>query len=150
MKHFGVQFLKIKKIKLYAAKLGWYTSSDWPFRSERAKVCWVETNISDWPTVLYGACHIPIDPFPGLISRHALHSPRSGFPRPQDSTPRINHCYDSANSGCFVERGRCDRRCTQHAKIPSGSSLPFYALSNRQPIKKRLMFLPGYWSNMGF
>jgi hypothetical protein len=40
----------------------------------------------------------------------------------QDST-RINHCYDSANSGCFVERGRCDRRCTQHAKIPSGSSL---------------------------
>jgi hypothetical protein len=41
---------------------------------------------------------------------------------PQDST-RINHCYDSANSGCFVERGRCDRRCTQHAKIPSGSSL---------------------------
>jgi hypothetical protein len=31
----------------------------------------------------------------------------------------INHCYDRANSGCFVERGRC----TQHAKIPSGSSL---------------------------
>jgi hypothetical protein len=30
---------------------------------------------------------------------------------------------DSANSGCFVERGRCDRRCTRHAKIPSGSSL---------------------------
>jgi hypothetical protein len=30
---------------------------------------------------------------------------------------------DNANSGCFVERGRCDRRCTQHAKIPSGSSL---------------------------
>jgi hypothetical protein len=30
---------------------------------------------------------------------------------------------DSANSGCFVERGRCDRRSTQHAKIPSGSSL---------------------------
>jgi hypothetical protein len=40
----------------------------------------------------------------------------------QDST-RINHCYDSANSGCFVKRGRCDRRCTQHTKIPSGSSL---------------------------
>jgi hypothetical protein len=38
-------------------------------------------------------------------------------------TTRINHCYDSANSGSFVERGRCDRRCTQHAKIPSGSSL---------------------------
>jgi hypothetical protein len=36
---------------------------------------------------------------------------------------RINHCYDSANSGCFVERGCCDRCCTQHAKIPSGSSL---------------------------
>jgi hypothetical protein len=48
-----------------------------------------------------------------------LHSPRSGFARPQDST-RINHCHDSANSGCFVERGRCDRRWTQHAKIPSG------------------------------
>jgi hypothetical protein len=47
-----------------------------------------------------------------------LHSPRSGFARPQDST-RINHCYDSANSGCFVKRGRC----AQHAKIPSGSSL---------------------------
>jgi hypothetical protein len=37
-----------------------------------------------------------------------LHSPRSGFVR-----PHFNHCYDSANSGCFVERGRCD----QHAKI---------------------------------
>jgi hypothetical protein len=30
---------------------------------------------------------------------------------------------NSANSGCFVERGRCDRRCTRHAKITSGSSL---------------------------
>jgi hypothetical protein len=46
------------------------------------------------------------------------HSPRSGFSRPQDST-RINHCYNSANSSCFVERGRC----AQHAKIPLGSSL---------------------------
>jgi hypothetical protein len=50
-------------------------------------------------------------------------------------TTRINHCYDSANSGSFVERGRC----AQHTKIPS-----LYALSNRQAIKKRLMFLPGY------
>jgi hypothetical protein len=24
---------------------------------------------------------------------------------------------DSTNSGCFIERERCDRRCTQHAKI---------------------------------
>jgi hypothetical protein len=30
---------------------------------------------------------------------------------------------DSANTSCFVEGGRCDRRCTRHAKIPSGSSL---------------------------
>jgi hypothetical protein len=37
-------------------------------------------------------------------------------------TTRINHCYDSANSGCFVERGHCDRRCTRHAKIPSLTS----------------------------
>jgi hypothetical protein len=29
----------------------------------------------------------------------------------------------SANSGCFIERGRRDRCCTQHAKIPSRSSL---------------------------
>jgi hypothetical protein len=29
---------------------------------------------------------------------------------------------DSANSGCFVERGRRDRRSTQHAKIPSRTS----------------------------
>jgi hypothetical protein len=63
----------------------------------------------------------------------------------------------SANSGCFVERGRCDRRCTRHAKISSGLRKPIlytcklhtyssllYALRNRQPIKKRLMFLPGY------
>jgi hypothetical protein len=37
------------------------------------------------------------------------------------SRPRktlINHCYDSANSGCIVERGRC----TQHAKMPSLTS----------------------------
>jgi hypothetical protein len=27
---------------------------------------------------------------------------------------------DSANSGCFVERLRCDQRFTQHAKIPPG------------------------------
>jgi hypothetical protein len=49
-----------------------------------------------------------------------LHSPRSGFPRPQDST-RINraHCYDIAQIRCFDER----LRCTQHAKIPLGSSL---------------------------
>jgi hypothetical protein len=31
---------------------------------------------------------------------------------------RINHCYDSANFGYFVKRGRC----TQHAKIPSLTS----------------------------
>jgi hypothetical protein len=37
-------------------------------------------------------------------------------------TTRINHCYNSANSGSFVERGCCDRRCTQHAKIPSLTS----------------------------
>jgi hypothetical protein len=49
-----------------------------------------------------------------------VHSPRSGFSRPQDSTG-INHCSISS----FVERGRCDRRCPQHAKMkmPSGSSL---------------------------
>jgi hypothetical protein len=54
-----------------------------------------------------------------------LHSPRSGFSHPQDST-RINHCYDSANSGCFAERGRSDRRCTQHAKIPSALTSDTY------------------------
>jgi hypothetical protein len=52
-----------------------------------------------------------------------LHSPRSGFARTQDST-RINHCWDSANSGCFVERGRC----THHAKILSRSSLILYCI----------------------
>jgi hypothetical protein len=26
----------------------------------------------------------------------------------------FNHCWDSANSGCFVERGRCDRLWTSH------------------------------------
>jgi hypothetical protein len=30
---------------------------------------------------------------------------------------------DRAYSRCFVERGHCDRRCTVHVKIPSGSSL---------------------------
>jgi hypothetical protein len=33
------------------------------------------------------------------------------------------HARQNANSGCFVERGRCVRRCTQHANIPSRSSL---------------------------
>jgi hypothetical protein len=51
------------------------------------------------------------------ISYCSVHSPRSGFARPQDST-RINHCSDSANSGCFVERERCERRCTQHTVPP--------------------------------
>jgi hypothetical protein len=41
------------------------------------------------------------------------------------STTATDTC--SANSGCFIERARCDRHCTrhctQHAKIPSGSSM---------------------------
>jgi hypothetical protein len=37
---------------------------------------------------------------------------------------------DSANFGNFVERGHCDRRSTQHAKIPMGSSLTSDTLNN--------------------
>jgi hypothetical protein len=46
----------------------------------------------------------------------ALHSPRSGFARSQDST-RINHCYDSANSGCFLSKQTHD--ASQKRSFPS-------------------------------
>jgi hypothetical protein len=54
-----------------------------------------------------------------LKANQELHSPRSGFSRPQYST-----ATDIANFGCFVERGRCDRRCTRLAESISVSSLP--------------------------
>jgi hypothetical protein len=39
-------------------------------------------------------------------ARDAIHSPRSGFSRAQDST-RINHCYDSTNSGAELSTQKC-------------------------------------------
>jgi hypothetical protein len=41
-----------------------------------------------WPRFEPGTSHFTV--------WYSVHSPRSGFARPQDST-RINHCYDSAN-----------------------------------------------------
>jgi hypothetical protein len=56
-----------------------------------------------------------------IIKKHSVsYTPLAVVSR---ASTRINHCYDSANPSCFVERGHCDRHCTQHAKIPSGSSL---------------------------
>jgi hypothetical protein len=56
-----------------------------------------------------------------------LHSPRK--------TTRINHCYDSRNSGCYVERGRCP----QHAKIPSGSIGAVVEMGILSTLKRLLM-----------
>jgi hypothetical protein len=84
-------------------------------------LCFLETSCKWIPLPFIAKGKIPSEKYYCmlLMLEEWSYTPLAVVSRARKTLRVSTTALDRANSGCFVERGRCDRLSSQHVKIPS-------------------------------